>query len=84
MIVVKRKTGSEIDINFGYRYKNPSVKLKILFFDWMIVTHINLQLSFLPFNKFKGSDQRKNRWVWSNVNTRYLVWRCGDGGSFAL
>jgi hypothetical protein len=31
---------------------------------------------------FKGSDQRKNRWVWSNVNTRYLVWRCGDGGSF--
>ncbi len=35
-----------------------------------------------PF--IKGSDQRKNRWVWSNVNTRYLVWRCGDGGSFAL
>jgi hypothetical protein len=34
--------------------------------------------------KLKGSDQRKNRWVWSNVNTRYLVWRCGDGGSFAL
>jgi hypothetical protein len=54
MIVVKRKTGSEIDINFGYRYKNPSVKLKFLFFDWMIVTHINLQLSFLPFNKFKS------------------------------
>ncbi len=33
---------------------------------------------------FKGSDQRKNRWVWSNVNSRYLVWRCGAGGSFAL
>jgi hypothetical protein len=32
----------------------------------------------------KGSDQRKNRGVWSNVNTRYLVWRCGDGRSFAL
>jgi hypothetical protein len=26
---------------------------------------INLEL--------KGSDQRENRWVWSNVNTRYLV-----------
>jgi hypothetical protein len=36
------------------------------------------------FMSLKGSDQRKNRWVWSNVNTRYLVWRCGDGGSFAL
>jgi len=33
---------------------------------------------------FKGSDQRKNRGVWSNVNTRYIVWRCGDGRSFAL
>ncbi len=33
---------------------------------------------------FKGSDHRKNRWVWSNVNTRYSVWRCGDGGPFAL
>jgi hypothetical protein len=32
----------------------------------------------------KGSDQQKNRGVWSNVNTRYLVWRCGDGRSFAL
>ena len=27
----------------------------------------------------KGSDQRENRGVWSNINTRYLVWRCGDG-----
>ena len=32
----------------------------------------------------KGSDQRENRGVWSNINTRYLVWRCGDGRSFAL
>jgi hypothetical protein len=32
----------------------------------------------------KGSDQRENRGVWSNITTRYLVWRCGDGYSFAL
>ncbi len=32
----------------------------------------------------KGSDQRENRGVWSNINTRYLVWRCGDGRSFDL
>jgi hypothetical protein len=32
----------------------------------------------------KGSDQRENRGVWSNINTKYLVWRCGDGRSFAL
>jgi len=32
----------------------------------------------------KGSDQRENRGVWSNINTRYLVWRCGDGRSFVL
>jgi hypothetical protein len=32
----------------------------------------------------KGSDQRENRGVWSNINTRYLVWRCGDGHSCAL
>ncbi len=29
----------------------------------------------------KGSDQRENRGVWSNFNTRYLVWRRGDGRS---
>jgi hypothetical protein len=29
-------TGSE-NISFGYRYKNPSVKLKNFIFDWMIV-----------------------------------------------
>ena len=23
---------------------------------------------------FKGSDQRENSGVWSNINTRYLVW----------
>ncbi len=33
---------------------------------------------------FKGSDQRENRLVWSNINTRYLVWGCGDGRSFVL
>jgi hypothetical protein len=33
---------------------------------------------------FKGSDQRENRGVWSNINTRYLVWRYGDGRSFVL
>jgi hypothetical protein len=33
---------------------------------------------------FKGSDQRENRRVWSNINTRYLVWGCGDGRSFVL
>ncbi len=33
---------------------------------------------------FKGSDQRENRGVWSNINIRYLVWRCGDGRSFVL
>ncbi len=32
----------------------------------------------------KGSDQRENRGVGSYINTRYLVWRCGDGRSFAL
>jgi hypothetical protein len=32
----------------------------------------------------KGSDQRENRGVWSNINTSYLVWRCGDGRSFFL
>ncbi len=36
------------------------------------------------FSDFKGSDQRENRGVWSNINTRYLVWRCGDGRSFVL
>ncbi len=35
-------------------------------------------------NYFKGSDQRENRRVWSNINTRYLVWGCGDGRSFVL
>ncbi len=33
---------------------------------------------------FKGSDQRENRLVWSSINTRYLVWGCGDGRSFVL
>jgi hypothetical protein len=32
----------------------------------------------------KGSDQRENRLVWSSINTRYLVWGCGDGRSFVL
>ncbi len=32
----------------------------------------------------KGSDQRENRRVWSNIITRYLVWGCGDGRSFVL
>jgi hypothetical protein len=32
----------------------------------------------------KGSDQRENMGVWSNINTRYLVWRCGDGRSFVI
>ncbi len=32
----------------------------------------------------KGSDQRENRRVWSDINTRYLVWGCGDGRSFVL
>jgi hypothetical protein len=41
---------------------------------------IDLQSKYV----FKGSDQRENRGVWSNINTRYLVWRCGDGRSFAL
>jgi len=41
--------------------------------------------SYNPANPFlKGSDQRENRGVWSNINTRYLVWRCGDGRSFVL
>ncbi len=32
-------------------------------------------LGLLGFEKvFKGSDQRENRRVWSNINTRYLVW----------
>ncbi len=31
-------------------------QIKILFFDWMIVKHSNLQLSFLPFNKFKSKN----------------------------
>ncbi len=30
----------------------------------------------------KGSDQRENRRVWSNINTRDLVWGCGDGRFF--
>jgi hypothetical protein len=36
------------------------------------------------FQVFKGSDQREKRGVWSNINTKYLVWRCGDGRSFVL
>ena len=47
-------------------------------------SHVLNTSLILPCKCVKGSDQRKNRWVWSNVNTRYLVWRCGDGGSFAL
>jgi hypothetical protein len=34
--------------------------------------------------RLKGSDQQENRRVWSNINTRYLVWGCGDGRSFVL
>ena len=45
---------------------------------------VKIYVKNIEKNDIKGSDQRKNRWVWSNVNTRYLVWRCGDGGSFAL
>jgi len=43
-------------------------------------------IAYFLMNKevFKGSDQRENRGVWSNINTRYLVWRCGDGRSFVL
>ncbi len=37
-----------------------------------------------PLCRFKGSDQRENRRVWSNINTRYLVWGCGDGRYFVL
>ncbi len=37
-----------------------------------------------PKQNLKGSDQRENRRVWSNINTRYLVWGCGDGRSFVL
>ncbi len=35
-------------------------------------------------NHIKGSDQRENRRVWSNINTSYLEWGCGDGGSFVF
>ncbi len=50
---IECRTGYRIVIIiFGYRYKNPSVKLKFYIFDWMIIIHSILQLSFLPFNKF--------------------------------
>ncbi len=45
-------------------------------------------LTFIRWKKFrtviKGSDHRENRGVGNNINTRYLVWRCDDGRSFAL
>jgi hypothetical protein len=44
-----------------------------------------LFLSFLLItSEFKGSDQRENRLVWRYINTRYLVWGCGDGRSFVF
>jgi hypothetical protein len=50
------------------------------------LTTRNQMLAFGAFDfvLFKGSDQRENRGVWSNINTMYLVWRCGDRRSFAL
>jgi hypothetical protein len=56
--------------------------------DWPPVQgNFSLALSgsgFWPQVHFKGSDQGENRGVWININTRYLVWRCGDGRSFVL
>jgi hypothetical protein len=43
-----------------------------------------VEKSALVKESFKGSDQRENRRVWSNINARYLVWGCGDGRSFDL
>jgi hypothetical protein len=40
--------------------------------------------NFFRYLALKGSDQRENRGIWSNINTKYLVWRCGDGRSFVL
>ncbi len=50
----------------------------IFFFTRSFFYFFNLKI------ELKGSDQRKNRRVWSNINTRYLVWGCGDGRSFIL
>jgi hypothetical protein len=47
------------------------------------LTQQKLSLKYCK-TELKGSDQRENRGVWSNINTMYLVWRCGDGRSFAL
>ncbi len=66
------------DLVFNYK---PFLFTLIFRFTLFFYLH---EVYTLLHNMFKGSDQRKNRWVWSNVNTRYLVWRCGDGGSFAL
>jgi hypothetical protein len=35
-------------------------------------------------NKLCLKVAARKQGVWSNINTRYLVWRCGDGRSFAL
>ncbi len=52
--------------------------------EWLPIRCSTVYHNYRSNLSLKGSDQRKNRWVWSNVNTRYLVWRCGDGRFFAL
>jgi hypothetical protein len=67
--------------NFGktsigtYTVKGSNLKKLKIFFFYIFLFRVVLKVV---------SDQRQNRGVWSNINTRYLVWRCGDGRSFAL
>jgi hypothetical protein len=56
----------------------------MLFIDYILQNHTVCDFLSTSIYNFKGSDQRENRRVWSIINTRSLVWGCGDGHSFDL
>ncbi len=74
------KTKSHQDVT-----KQQESTLFLLFFldDRRIRPPIRIQEA-QKHTDIKGSDQRKNKRVWSDINTRYLEWGCGDGCSFVL
>jgi hypothetical protein len=72
-LYAKRYKSVYISVN-----NNTNLNLFKILSNYIIWNRLS-QKTISRYCPFKGSDQRENRGVWSNINTRYLVWRCGDG-----
>ncbi len=80
--VIKRANLADLFAKILYRYKK--IQKLMLIPSPMEMYKIMQKVAEIRTFTLIGSDQRENRGVWSNINTRYLVWRCGDGRSFVL